>query len=287
MNLTDRCDTEVRLPRFEYEDDDDDEVETVRMPNAPRPQPSPPSNASDSLNSQVSRFVAGLEDRVYELMPKLRQYAADLAQWYSYVRAKSRRYRIHRAPWIAAAAATLSLATAAILGAPPRSASREPRRTPDVAVTPVTNSAPEARDQILQPAALSIVPVDSLPLVKPGAAAHRVAVTHPPQAFVPARSTSTARLLPAQGGKRPFDVKSANSALDLAAASTRRCTRNQMAGTVTVSFDPSGVVNHVSLGTLAGDIVQTSCVMRAFQDVRIAPFAGRAVHVRKTFAVSR
>ena len=51
MNLSHRCDTEERLPSFEYEDDDND-VETVRMPNAPRREPSPPSSApeSESLN---------------------------------------------------------------------------------------------------------------------------------------------------------------------------------------------------------------------------------------------
>lgn len=298
MNLTYRYDTEVSLPSFE---DDDADVDTVRMPENPQRDSllAVAANANsthsrllrvvlwaNAVQSRLLRIQTGFAVRVHECVPELRKHLRDTAYWLSYVRAQSRRYGMVRAPWIAAAVMTFSLAAVAILDATPRAGS--PERPSNAVAAAVEPSAPQTGHRtpaLVEPA---VVPVQSLPLVEPSAGSRRISGLRGSELTLHARSSSTAQRSPGQGTtKRPFDMQSANNALDVAASNTWRCTRNQMAGTVFVSFEPSGVVRNVTLGTLAGDIIQTSCVIRAFQNVRIAPFAGRMVYVRKTFAISR
>jgi ABC-type nitrate/sulfonate/bicarbonate transport system substrate-binding protein len=100
-----------------------------------------------------------------------------------------------------------------------------------------------------------------------------------------APAASTAKLL-----RGPFDPKSAGAALSKAAARAGICVPPGDAGgeaVVTITLDPSGVTSSAAVygarfsGTQAGE-----CIAGLLRDVKVRPFTGDPVTVKKTIQVN-
>ena len=81
-----------------------------------------------------------------------------------------------------------------------------------------------------------------------------------------------------------FDAGQARRVLTSAASRARSCSDGPASGTVQVVFGPNGMVQGAQLISVTGEGVRQNCVLRAFQEARLSPFAGDAVTVRKSFA---
>jgi hypothetical protein len=83
-----------------------------------------------------------------------------------------------------------------------------------------------------------------------------------------------------------FDTAVARRVLTGSASRAGRCAAERSAsGSVLVTFAPSGFVQSASISGLSGQGVNVGCVLRAFQEARISPFAGSPVTVRKSFQI--
>lgn len=80
-----------------------------------------------------------------------------------------------------------------------------------------------------------------------------------------------------------FDLTTARVALVSAANNARNCPGNSIRGRVVVTFAPSGAARSVDIPLLIGDGVDRDCIARAFKGVRVPPFTGGAVAVKKEF----
>ena len=80
-----------------------------------------------------------------------------------------------------------------------------------------------------------------------------------------------------------FDAMAARRALVSASQRVGYCADGRVSGTAVLTFTPSGIVTNVSLLALKGESVRADCVLRTFQGVRITPFQGGPVTVRKSF----
>jgi hypothetical protein len=107
-----------------------------------------------------------------------------------------------------------------------------------------------------------------------------------PEPGTPAAGAS----VPAKYLRGPFDAKSANAALSKAAARAGICVPPGDAGgeaVVTVTLDPSGVTSNAAVygarfsGTQAGE-----CIAGLLRDVKVRPFTGEPVTVKKTIQVN-
>ena len=89
---------------------------------------------------------------------------------------------------------------------------------------------------------------------------------------------------PAQKSKPPGPVNRAAlaQAASQAASAATSCDSGPRRGRAAVTFAPSGNVMSVNLIQSFGDVAVNGCVLRAFGRVRIPPFTGDPVEVRKT-----
>jgi hypothetical protein len=91
---------------------------------------------------------------------------------------------------------------------------------------------------------------------------------------------------PSPAPTAPFDRDAAAAGLKAAASSAKGCkTPNgpSGAGTVTVVFAPSGVVKSAAVRQPFAGTPTGTCIMGAFQGVRVPSFAGPEVAVSKSF----
>jgi hypothetical protein len=86
-----------------------------------------------------------------------------------------------------------------------------------------------------------------------------------------------------QGSGMRMNAAMARSALMSASSRAQNCAKGAVSGQVQVTFAPTGFVQSASLAGLQGNEVRPACVLRAFQEVRISPFSGDPVTVRKSF----
>lgn len=86
-----------------------------------------------------------------------------------------------------------------------------------------------------------------------------------------------------QGTGMRMNAAMARSALVSAASRAQTCAKGAVSGQVQVTFAPTGFVQSASLAGLQGNEVRPACVLRTFQEVRISPFTGDPVTVRKSF----
>ncbi len=86
---------------------------------------------------------------------------------------------------------------------------------------------------------------------------------------------------------RPFNVNTAQNALEMASWGARACTRSEVSGTVVATFEPSGNVQSVSVKSISGDTTGKDCLVQAFRRAKGAPFGGHRATVSKSFRVSR
>jgi hypothetical protein len=133
---------------------------------------------------------------------------------------------------------------------------------------------------------------DTLPLVAAsGKGKDRSARTTPRRAGAvePANVnlSSSPTLSPASGSSAgAFDTGAARRILTSAAARASRCaSEGSASGSVIVTFAPSGFVQSANMAGLKGQGTNAGCVLRAFQESRVAPFSGAPVTVRKAFSI--
>ncbi|MGE5785985.1 MAG: hypothetical protein ACM3ZE_15410 [Myxococcales bacterium] len=99
---------------------------------------------------------------------------------------------------------------------------------------------------------------------------------------------SSPTLTPASGQDRggSFDTAAARRILTSSAARASRCaSEGSASGSVVVTFAPSGFVQSATMAGLKGQGTNVGCVLRAFQEARVAPFSGSSVTVRKGFQI--
>ncbi len=75
----------------------------------------------------------------------------------------------------------------------------------------------------------------------------------------------------------------ARAALASAARRAQSCGKSAISGRVQVTFAPSGFVTQVSLLGVQGVEVNRGCVERAFREMRVNPYPGAPVSVKKSF----
>jgi hypothetical protein len=73
------------------------------------------------------------------------------------------------------------------------------------------------------------------------------------------------------------------AALFNAAAVARTCPGESISGKTVVTFEPNGTVRSVDIPLLIGDRPDRNCIVRSFKALRVPPFTGRAVAVKKDF----
>jgi hypothetical protein len=99
----------------------------------------------------------------------------------------------------------------------------------------------------------------------------------PPAAIAPAGNASSPT------DSNDFDKEGARTALKFAAARVRNCSNSGISGSALVTFAPGGTVQSVKLSDLVGDDVDPNCITRALSAIRVPPFTGKVVTVRKAF----
>jgi hypothetical protein len=73
------------------------------------------------------------------------------------------------------------------------------------------------------------------------------------------------------------------AALFNAAALARACPGENISGKTVVTFDTNGTVRTVEIPLLVGERPDRRCIVHAFKLVRVPPFSGRPVAVKKDF----
>jgi hypothetical protein len=124
-----------------------------------------------------------------------------------------------------------------------------------------------------------VVSVESLPLVTASASK----TEHHAMASKPGLIGDNTKKMVAPAGAS-FNPILARQALWRAASQAGRCSSGEVAGSVIVTYEPSGLVSNVALNSLAGDLSGSACIVKAFQSAHVAPFQGSRVVVRKSFA---
>lgn len=104
----------------------------------------------------------------------------------------------------------------------------------------------------------------------------------PAQRATPEAPTSDAQVPPDQV---PLDLNfpAIRAALFNAAALARACPGENVSGKTVVTFEPNGTVRSVDIPLLIGERPDRNCIVRAFKALRVPPFTGRAVAVKKDF----
>lgn len=95
-------------------------------------------------------------------------------------------------------------------------------------------------------------------------------------------STAPAREEPKSKPAGPVNRAALAQAANQAASAATSCDTGPRRGRAAVTFAPSGNVMSVTLIQSFGDVAVNGCVLRAFGRVRIPPFSGDPVEVRKT-----
>jgi hypothetical protein len=80
-----------------------------------------------------------------------------------------------------------------------------------------------------------------------------------------------------------FNFDAIRAALYNAAALARSCRGNGIRGKAIVTFEPGGSVRSVDIPLLIGDKPDRACIVRAFKNLRVPPYSGQAVAVKKDF----
>lgn len=106
-------------------------------------------------------------------------------------------------------------------------------------------------------------------------------------AVEPAHVTLSSSPTPAAGSNAgAFDTAAARRILTSAATRASRCaSEGSASGSVLVTFAPSGFVQSANMAGIKGQGTNVGCVLRAFQEARVAPFSGAPVTVRKAFSI--
>lgn len=124
------------------------------------------------------------------------------------------------------------------------------------------------------------VPAEALPL---NPSTERAAQSIRPP---PSHSTKlTAQLVSQENAPRPFDAGLARRALANARGNLEQCATGELSGTVYVTFEPSGHASKIRLGAISGDKSRLGCVASAFHGVKVVPFTGNSVIVKKRFQI--
>lgn len=130
---------------------------------------------------------------------------------------------------------------------------------------------------------------ETLPLVAGARGRDRSAKTTHRGTVEPANVSlaSSPTLTPASGSSAgAFDTAAARRILTSAAARAGRCaSEGNASGSVIVTFAPNGFVQSAAMAGLKGQGTNVGCVLRAFQESRVAPFSGAPVTVRKAFSI--
>lgn len=103
--------------------------------------------------------------------------------------------------------------------------------------------------------------------------------THQPN--VARNAQDRANLQP--GVPADLNFPAVRAALFNAAAVAKTCRGESVGGKAVVTFEPQGTVRSVELPLLIGDRPDRDCIIRSFRSVRVPPFTGRAVAVKKDF----
>lgn len=170
----------------------------------------------------------------------------------------------------------------------------EPARVP--APCPVGNSESKSTESSSESGSETPrVSLETLPLEREGRAGSRSesrAEASEPRMHSRGRSTraESAKLVPASfereapRSKPPGPVNRAAlaHAASQAASAATSCDSGPRRGRAAVTFAPSGNVMSVNLIQSFGDVAVNGCVLRAFGRVRVPPFTGDPVEVRKT-----
>jgi hypothetical protein len=82
---------------------------------------------------------------------------------------------------------------------------------------------------------------------------------------------------------RTLDADATRRALDAAARRARLCADQGARGSVVVTINGTGRAQKVSLSSTVGS--QDACLLGAFGQVRVPPFSGPPVTVRRSFAI--
>jgi|GEM_PF-2991931 len=182
--------------------------------------------------------------------------------------------RITRGWVVGVAASVMAIAAAAVWWPEQRNSAAAQSVQPSVEQSrPPTVHEPVAPSSPVQP-----VPVESLPLVTSSVRTTEANASSSRAGGVDGRGVS-----PSSGGGT-FSPETARRALARAAGRAGRCSSGVVSGSVLVTYEPSGAISDVSLGTLAGDTSSSACIVNAFRSARIAPFHGNRVVVKKSFS---
>jgi len=95
-------------------------------------------------------------------------------------------------------------------------------------------------------------------------------------------SATSVRETPKSKPAGPVNRAALAQAASQAASAATSCDSGPRRGRAAVTFAPSGNVMAVTLIQSFGDVAVNGCVLRAFGRVRIPPFTGDPVEVRKT-----
>jgi hypothetical protein len=163
------------------------------------------------------------------------------------------------------------------------------RETPKAAQASIALPAAEPAAPVSEPAASA---GEAQPTARrKGALTSRVeAVVPGPAPSGQPETAGAAANAPAKLVRGPFDPKSAGAALSKAASRAGVCVPPGDAGgeaVVTITLDPSGVTSNAAVygarfaGTQAGE-----CIAGLLRDVKVRPFTGEAVTVKKTIQVN-
>jgi hypothetical protein len=255
-------------------------VVTARPPEIPR-SPKVPDFGDAGVRTRITRLVASIGAR---------QYA-------------------ERAVWMAAG---IALVVGGMLAlrvreprtsgspqavAPPRTSAERLPACADSHVAAASRTSTAASERIYS---ISELPIESSATAQRSPAVQAIAVAAPVgrKRRATAKSGSTTELASpgaqsAEGGPttaseppplaRTLDADAARRALDAAARRARLCADQGARGSVVVTINGAGRAQNVSLSSTVGS--HDACLLGAFGQVRVPPFSGPPVTVRKSFAI--
>jgi hypothetical protein len=277
----------------------------------PAPRTEPPPVAGQGTSSSIPPAVLSARPPEIPRAPKVPFFGdapgrLGLSSLLGGLSARGSIGRVERLAWTAAAVA-LIVATALVsrgrgrVGLPPPSAALansaarvpacvEARAEPKPAPAPTerifsisdlpleseaTPSAPAPTQSVL--AALS-PSRKRRALAKPAGGGTEFASSPAPESS-PAKSVPSVESPPTTRG---LDAEAARRALDGAARRARLCGDKGARGTVVVTFNVKGIVQSATVASAVG--AQVDCLQRTFSQVRVPPFAGPPVTVKKSFS---
>jgi hypothetical protein len=95
----------------------------------------------------------------------------------------------------------------------------------------------------------------------------------------------SAQLAPGFAAVGQFNADMTRNALEQAAARAQLCGSGPLTGTVLVTFSPEGRTKAVRFESVVGSPTSADCLRSVFRSVRVSPFHGHEVTVRKSFSV--